>query len=649
MPTRKTKKHYPKPQPRTSQTTVMPIIALPQHLVNRIAAGEVVERPASVVKELLENSLDAHATQVTIDIEEGGKKLIRITDNGSGIPADQLHLAVAPHATSKIKSDQDLFAINSFGFRGEALASIASISQTEILSRPAEATEGALITVTAGQASDVSPAPSPPGTTITVRNLFMNTPARRKFLRTASTEMGHITEQFTRVALAHTDVALTLNHNNRTVHQLPAGQSLRQRIAALFNPELADSVIAVNRQDPDAQISGLIAPPQAARSGSQWQYVFLNRRFIRDRFVTHAIREAYRSMLEVNRQPVVFIFITIPPDAVDVNVHPAKIEVRFADSNRIHSQVLAAIRDRLLSTDLSVDFQPSTAGILPASLTPQDPNQPAESEEDRRRRVRQAMVDFFKNQPPNSHSNLPSPNTPATTSTAPPFTLSPSAPPQTKPLNFTNNQPTPTTDTQDTTSIETPDTIAPRAFVQIHNTYIVAETPQGLIIIDQHALHERILYEQLNDNLLQGPLPTQRLLIPETIDVTAAHIAALEDAAPILADLGIIIEQFGPTTIALQGLPPLLARTNPTTFVTELLDFFVANPAKKSREEILHPILDIMACKAAVKAGDPLTPQEIQNLLKQLPQTNRPTTCPHGRPTTINLTLAQLEKQFKRT
>ena len=674
----------------------MPTIAvLPQHLVNRIAAGEVVERPASVVKELLENSLDAGATQVTVEIEDGGKKLIRISDDGCGMDAENLPLAVAPHATSKISCDDDLFAIGTLGFRGEALASIASISQLEILSRPGEQIEGARLTISAGELDGPVPAPAAPGTTITIRNLFHNTPARRRFLRTAATELGHITERFTRIALAHTHVQMTLVNNGRTVHQLPADQSLRERIGVLFSPELAADLLPISRRDPDGEITGLIAPPITSRTGSQWQYIFLNSRYIRDRFIGHAIREAYRGMIDSNRQPVVFIFITIPPDAVDVNVHPAKTEVRFADSNRMHSQVLAALRDRLLSSDLSTPLHDKT---LQQDDGPRGSTAGAEPDEQRRERVRQAMADFFKSSgqaaSANSHprstmapgvsrgggtgygASVESDNRPGNAVTgnpeiatgSPAASSRPTCPNDAAAVAIHPVQPTreqaaafgtlpATSPGHQTGASATPAATPPEdhtsssltRFLQIHNTYLVAETDEGLMIVDQHALHERIIYEQLNRRLHGGPLPCQRCLIPETIDVTGAQIAALEEAAPLLKELGVMLEQFGPTTVAVQGFPAMIERASPVAFVADLLDLFVSQANKVTREELLHHVLDMIACKAAVKAGDPLSDAEIKNLLDQRYLVDRAGSCPHGRPTTITLTRAQLEKQFKRT
>jgi len=661
------------------------IATLPQLLVNKIAAGEVVERPASVVKELLENSLDAGAKRVAVDIEDGGKRLIRISDDGCGIAPDQLPLAVAPHATSKIAQEADLYTIASFGFRGEALASIASVSQVDIVSRQADAIEGAALTINGGDLAPTTPAAGAPGTTITVQNLFFNTPARRKFLRRPNTEMGHISEQFTRVALANPDVHLTLSHNGRLLHELPAGASLRDRVAALFSRELAQGLLSVARRERDIEIDGLIGLPQHSRPSSQWQYVFLNGRCIRDRFISHALREAYRGLMEPSRQPVVFLFLRVPAEAVDVNVHPAKTEVRFADSNVIHSQVLAALRDRLLSTDLSATYQGShnaTARKGQSAPNPQ-PGQSCETEtpEQRRERVRRAMADFFKTSgPPQNTPNAPpapttptgemtqtGPNTAPTmnSDTRPPL---PSAIPDTSPdhapeapaqpaSQYAADHPSPAPDPSTApqanpaaTPPAQPGELEPsKHYVQIHNSYLVTESDDGMVIVDQHALHERIIYERLHQQVSNGTLSSQRLLIPETVDVTANQMAAMEKAGPLLESLGVLLEPFGPRTVAVQGFPTLLERVGPAEFVGDLLDLLVAQAGKVSREQLLHELLDMMACKAAVKAGDPLTQQEIEALLAQGKNVDRASNCPHGRPTSIKLSLAQLEKQFKRT
>ena len=641
-----------------------PIALLPGHLVNRIAAGEVVERPASVVKELLENALDAGASRIRVEIEDGGKKLIKVIDNGCGIEPGQMMLAFTSHATSKIASDDDLFAIETLGFRGEALASIASISHAEAVSRTADRPEGTRLQLSGDRAGEPAPASSPVGTAISIGNLFFNTPARRKFLRTTNTELGHIVTQFTRIALAHTATQLTLIHNGRALYELPGGQALRERIGALLSAELAEGLIPVQRSDRGVEVSGLLGRPEQGRAGTQWQFAFVNGRFVRDRFIAHALREAYRGLMPGDRQPVFFVFLKIDPANVDVNVHPAKIEVRFADSNVIHSQVLATVREKLLGTDLAVPMttrqgqrstadQTQGAGGSVAS---------AESPEQRAVRTRQAMADFFESAQRNHSQPRPSeatrghagapgaPAKPRGTSYAGENTTayrpSDSQAPPCRPANHQGAAGIPATAPA---GAEPAVSGAPLGCLQVHNSYLVTQSNDGVLIIDQHALHERIIYQELRRQHNAGPLPCQRCLIPETIDVTPEQMAAVENAGELLAELGVLIESFGPRTIAVQGYPALLQKTPAADFLADLLDLLTGQPAQPKRTELIGHLLEMIACKAAVKAGDRLTVPEIENLLRQRDSIEQTATCPHGRPTTISLTLGQLAKQFKRT
>ncbi len=663
------------------------IAVLSQQMVNKIAAGEVVERPASVLKELMENSLDAHATQIRVELEDGGRKLIQVSDNGIGMTADDLQLAFIPHATSKLSSEEDLYNIGTLGFRGEALASIASVSQVKAVTRARGAIEAAQLIINGGRAEPVKPAAAPEGTTISVRNLFYNTPARRKFLRTANTEMSHLTEQFVRLGLVNSNVGFVLIHNGRKIHDLPAHSSVTERIARFFSPELADGLMPIKRIERNhshstIEITGYIARPQHSRANTQWQYVFLNGRHIRDKFISHAIREAYRGMLEINRQPIVFLFINMPPDQVDVNVHPAKTEVRFSNSNMVHSQVLAAIRDKLLSTDLTVTMRTDRLGTT--TNTPVTSNTTAkaiandnmtgstnstnianetnpETLQEHRQRVRQAMADFFNHSAPQKRhtinnqnkTSFPTEHFPAPVSGSS-ATISRhipaySTPPQYDRLQDYRNQSGSYAAPNTKPSPETTPQSQSLRFMQIHNAYIVIETPEGMVIIDQHALHERILYEKMLANLQTGPLPSQRCLIPEVIDVTPAQMAVLQRDSETLRQFGIQLEQFGPSSVAIQAFPVLLDKAKPTEVISDLLDSLAEQSGKVSKEELIHHLLDTIACKAAVKAGDKLNDMEIASLLAQRKHIDRSGNCPHGRPTTIRMTLAELNKQFKRT
>jgi len=619
----------------------MPIRVLPVHLVNKIAAGEVIERPASIVKELVENSLDAGATRIEVTIEDGGKKLISVSDNGCGMDSDDLAKAFVPHATSKLAGEDDLFSISTMGFRGEALASVGSISHAHIRTRRADSPDGGGFEITAsGQTvEDVRPCASAPGTTVTVRDLFFNTPARRKFLRTANTESAHVTEQIARLALPHPHVAFLYSHNGRKVHDLPACETTRQRIGDLFGDELADSLLTVPSRGDEMSLAALIGPPSAARGSGKWQYFFLNGRYIRDRVLSHSLREAYRGLLDPRRWPVAFVFIEVPPGDVDVNVHPSKIEVRFRNSQQVHGLLLASLRETLNKSNLT-----PAASLGPDAADTPD-SDPAAA--DRRNSLRQAMADFFKSAPPpQPHLSFPESHGPRGGSSGPP----PMAEKFPLPLD---NAPSPaaTVDQLPPSPVpqETVSTGGTAAF-QVHDSYIVAECPDGVIIVDQHALHERVIYNDLQARLASGPLTAQRMLIPQTLTVTADEADLLAVNEELLARLGIEVVPFGPETIAIQQFPTLLAERGAQgpEFLREVLDT-LGEDTSAGPEQLIENVLQVMACKAAIKAGQPLSHAEMESLIARREDVEKSSSCPHGRPTTLKLTLQDLEKQFKRT
>jgi len=589
------------------------IVALDENMINMIAAGEVIERPASVVKELTENSIDAGATKITITIEDGGRKLISITDNGSGMDAEDLTKAFEAHATSKIKTSDDLKNIGTLGFRGEALASIASVAIVKATSRTAELLNGNCLNIDCGQKTDIAPCSADVGTTITIRDLFYKLPARRKFLKTANTEFSHIAEQFTRIALANSQLDLTLIHNNREIHHLSANQPIRARIAELFSSEVAENLIDTAGDEKQMKIFALLGRPQFAKTNSKFQYVFLNGRFIRDKFITHAIKESYRGSIEPSRFPVAFIFLQMPYEDYDVNVHPTKTEVRFYNSNLVHSQILATLRQALMGANLdtSVNFtdrprQFSTGGA---------------------NKITDAMAEFFKKHRP--AANQPRLNfTGQGTSTKYQPAYSPSD------VTITN---------------QIPADLPRRTFIQIHDSFIIAEDEEGFMIIDQHALHERILYEDLRRRTGSGKLESQKLLIPETIQLTETQRQTLTDNADIIERLGVEIADFGPKTVAVQAFPTLLAKAEPANFIEELADLLIEKGPTLDAETLLDEVLHMAACKAAVKAGYKLADPEIAQLIADKDKTEHSSHCPHGRPSTIRFSITELEKQFKRT
>ena len=630
---------------------------LPPSLVNRIAAGEVIERPASVVKELVENALDAAASEIIVEVEDGGRELVRVIDNGGGIPPADLPLAFASHATSKLIDDEDLFRISTKGFRGEALASIGSVSHAKILSRAAEDRGGCAYEIhnRGGAIGDPQAAAGNAGTTIEIRNLFFNVPARRKFLKGTQTEFGHISEMVLRLALPHPSVAFKLLHNNREVLDLPKTDA-RDRLLRAWPQEFGEQSLAVDERDAEIRLYGLIGLPELARPTAKYQYLYLNGRPIRDRFIQHALREAYRGLTEPGRHPAGILLIDVPPADVDVNVHPTKSEVRFRDSGRIHGLVMAAVREKLLGSDLT----PSAVAFGNVA--------PVES---MRADLKQKLADFFKSAVPGAEapaaSGDSSPASPANSrgdawlrmepaTTQPPMEW-PSAParPQSAPPAMSaapDPHPDPLPEyraSQDRPVQESGPAPNASPAIQLHNSYLVAQSDDGMIIIDQHALHERIMYEELSARIMRGPLESQRLLIPETIPVSSGQMAMLEQIQPLLERLGIEVAPFGPSTVAVQSFPSFLSKLEPGTFVTELLERGEQELLDLHEEELLHEILDMMACKAAVKAGDPLSPAEIEALLARRELVERSSNCPHGRPTTLRLSLRDLEKQFKRT
>ncbi len=589
-------------------------------MVNMIAAGEVIERPASVVKELIENSIDAGATKITVSVEDGGRKLLSVTDDGCGMDAEDLAAAFESHATSKIKNSNDLLGISTLGFRGEALASIASVAQVKATSRTKDSAGANCIEIDCGNKSNVSPASADYGTTIQVRDIFYKLPARRKFLKTANTEMGHITEHFTRIALANADLDMTLHHNGRELYRLSGKQDIRRRIAELFSSELSENLIETESTEKNLNIFALLGKPDISRTNNKFQYVFLNGRFIRDKFISHAIKEAYRGNLEPNRYPVVFLFIQMPYENYDVNVHPTKIEVRFYNTNLIHSQILGCLREKLLGTNLQTQAKlPITTSSAAAG------GKSIHAAHHRNKEIADAMAEFLKKHRPVQTQQQ----------------FAPAPKKHVVPLHPDTGQ------IENRTAPSLP--AGTSQFLQVHNSFIVAETEDGFIIIDQHALHERIIYEDLRRRIKKSNLESQKLLIPESLPLTETQTSALEANTELLEKLGIELAPFGPGTYAIQAFPTILAKAVPLDFVRDLIDLLTDKALNLNAEELLDEVLNMAACKAAIKAGQKLTNNEIEQLLADAERIDRAARCPHGRPTIIKFLTTELEKQFKRT
>lgn len=682
----------------------MPTIRqLSTSVINKIAAGEVIERPASVVKELLENAVDAGATRIDVHLESGGCDLVRITDNGCGIEPEQLMLAVASHATSKIVDADDLFRVATLGFRGEALASIAEISQLTIRSRTADSTEGAELVVHGGVAQPIMPCAAPIGTTLEVRNLFFNTPVRRKFLRQAQTEIGHCTEAFTRIALASEHIHFTLRHNERLLFDLPAGD-WRRRIGLLIGKEIELALIPIEAADDSTKLYGYTCDPQQNRSSNKLQYLFLNGRHIRDRSLQHALSEAYRGLLLTGRFPICFLRIEMPADTVDVNVHPSKLEVRFQDGGRLYSMILGTLRKKFLATDLTARLH-----------RPQGATETATSSMDESALAahRRELVDWAKGALGQPVSDAPAARLAAAdlsqgslaalyeqnpdralslTTIAPPvnypaqyaasyasrasvdaapveaplypgsFHVAHTAPPA--PLAAPSSADLLLDPALDESTAVSPEPrelpavrprLAPGVPVmssigfQVHQRYLVTENDEGMVVIDQHALHERILYEQLKTKVMSGKLECQRLLVPEPVTLTPSEAVAVLEARETLSTLAIDVEPFGGDTVLVSSYPAMLSGVAVGPLLRHVVDQLVAGNKGVDRRNVLDDLLNMIACKAAIKAGDRLSPEEITALLLQRNHYENTHHCPHGRPTALVFSREELDKRFKRT
>jgi DNA mismatch repair protein MutL len=637
-------------------------------MINKIAAGEVIERPASVIKELVENSLDAGASRIDVSVENGGADLIRIADNGCGIEPDQLKLAVSPHATSKLADAEDLFRVQTFGFRGEALASVAEISQFTLKSRTAGNTDGAVIHSNGGEHSEMTPCGLPIGTQIEVKNLFFNTPVRRRYMKSAATEFGHISETFVRLVLPHPSIHFTLKHNGRTLHELPPTSDPVSRIRQLFGEEAAKDLIPVESPPSAAvKVSGFVSHPNQSRPNNRMQYFFLNHRFIRDRSLQHALNEAYRGLLLGNRFPLAFLQIELPPDMFDVNVHPTKMEVRFLDTNRVYSGFLSAIREKFLTSDLRGKF---TSGGQASPATDISPDDPRKALDDSAAvKTRAAADDWLAKLPAQvSPQDQDSTNRPF----RPPLNtsfrdnLSIHRLPV-RPDIFRSR-----TQDGDGSGISPPDPVpvyrgevsdraafSPKGnlIVQMLNRYLVMETETGIAMIDQHALHERILYEKLKSALdtcrqtadtVPPRLESQRILVPVPADLAPNELSCVLENIPFFQTLGLTVEPFGGSTVLISAIPAMLANIPPMEILLSLVEPILSAGKKLEPAELLEEMLHSMACKAAVKAGDKISSESMRELVALAEKEINSHHCPHGRPSTLVFSREEIDKMFRR-
>lgn len=655
-----------------------PIRDLPDELISQIAAGEVVERPASVVRELVDNALDAGATQITVRLSAGGVRLITVEDDGGGIPHEELPVALRRHATSKITNLNDLETVATMGFRGEALAAIASVSEMSLLSRPIAQSNAFLLDARSGE---LRPAARSTGTTVEVKELFFSTPARRKFLKTDATELAHCIESVRRHALARPDVGFAIWHEGKLVEQWRAtfvlGQgdaqdALARRLSDVLGEDFVTQSVAVQHRVGPVTVTGRAGLPDAARSRPDHQYCYVNGRFVRDKVLTHAARSAYEDVLHGHKQPIYALYVEIDPARVDVNVHPTKIEVRFRDSREVHQAVrhavenaLAAPRAAALAAAAGAAASADTGSTAQAPIENFKPNQPlalnrqaqaAIKFEERGHHVAdlQALWGPRKEDAATPSAGLTAPlvnwgaaaNTGEADAMPQPVTPTSFAPPAAAWAN--NSTAKETTWPQGQGGNDTAWPLG-KAVAQLHGVYILAENAQGMVIVDMHAAHERIVYERLKSQVDSGArIASQPLLIPATFAATPQEVATAEESAEVLATLGMEVVPFSPKTLAVRAVPTTLAQGDPVELARSVLAELAAHDATTVVQRARNEILGTMACHGAVRANRKLTIDEMNALLRQMETTDRSDQCNHGRPTWRQLSMKELDALFLR-
>ena len=589
------------------------IRVLPPDVANQIAAGEVIERPASVVKELVENALDAGASRISLRLEGGGADLVEVADDGCGITAEDAPRALLRHATSKVRVASDLNRVMTFGFRGEALPSIGSVSRLTLTTSTGDG-EAVRVCVEGGRVLAPEPAAHPRGTTVRVEALFRNAPARRKFLRAPGTEAGHALDHLGRIAAAHPAVAFRLTIHDRPAFDWPAAAGIAERALQILGREAGDALLQVASSSGAIRLRGLVSPPGIERPSPRHEWLYVNGRPIRDRRLLHAVMQAYAAILPHGRFPIVFLFLEMPSEEVDVNVHPAKSEVRFARPTAVHELIRRGIRETLARARPFATFDGPT--FVPEEarhdFTPSDPAafqgitlaEPGGALDDRLRAA----------------ASLVSPERSAGAGVAPlPSAATPLAPPSLL-----------------------------RALAQFRDTYILAAAPDGLVIVDQHAAHERVLYERLLKDASEARVERQRLLFPLVLEVAPPQRAAFEAERGAFETLGFALEAFGPGSLRVEEVPGLLPAAGAERLVRALLDELLDEQSPRAPEETRHRIAALSACHAAVRANEPLPHAALERLMADLLRARAPMTCPHGRPTVLRLPIERLEREFGR-
>jgi len=563
---------------------------LSEKVASQIAAGEVVERPASVVRELIDNSVDAGATRIVINIENGGKTLIRVSDNGTGMDRDDLLLCAERHATSKISELLDLFSVRTLGFRGEAVPSIAAVSRMVITSRTLDQLGGFRLTLQGGKIKELEETGAPVGTTVEVRDLFFNTPARKKFLRSAATETDHIVDTLSRIALPFTALSFRLDEGEKTLLSLPSVESDQSRLSALFGHEVADSMIPMEREIQGLRLRGYLSPPEKDRARGDHLFIYVNRRSVRERLLTHAVIEGYGSRLMKGRYPYAVIFIEIEPSLVDVNVHPAKQEVRFHENRLVHEAVKTAVDDSL---------RQKTAALFHVPLPS------ADSVGERNGRIAEPMADYASYP---GEATIPRPRE---------FQV---------PLMIKES---------------------PVVLGQLKETYILCETKEGLLLVDQHAAHERRVYERLKKSYENSNLECQPFLLPPRVEFSPSETRTIQKKMEELSKVGVSLEHFGGETFVVRSVPNILVNVDWKFFLREAIPLLEEQGTVKG-DQLVDRLLSLMACHGAIRAGQRLSHEEMVSLVENLGEVEVPTNCPHGRPVFKRLSFYEIEKMFRR-
>ena len=637
---------------------------LPDNLANQIAAGEVVERPASVIKELVENAIDAGGKRIQIDVELGGRRLMRVSDNGEGMGRDDGILAFERHATSKIKTLEDLARIGTLGFRGEALASIASVAKVELITKTNEDQIATRVNVEGGKLIDVKDAARDTGTTITVRDLFFNTPARRKFMRSEATENYHLTGIATHYALAHPEIAFTMTNNGREVLRVSPAKDLRERAFQIFGGNLLESLLPVNGgREFVARVTGFISAPRERRTTRDAQYFFVNNRFVRDKTIAGGLLEGYRSVLPHGVYPVAFLFLEMPLEEIDVNVHPAKTEIRFRRGEAVKDVIAEAVRTALVSAGITGDAGPELEVIhQPASVEPvgkqfeqaginfgneskiertvdcetepiqaQGLNAAARSETD--------FSGFTENRPVERHTEYETD-----------FVIEPQKQARSAIAGYAELPPV-NSAAKLAKPIEVEQILASkiRPLGQMHDSFIVAVDDEGLLLIDQHVAHERILFDKYRKSETERSIESQNLLLPETIDLSPAQSEAFQLIEDDLETLGFGVMRLSGRTIAIKSIPTDLPASEARNLLAEILDTIEMEKRGSPKSTLRDDIAASLACKAAIKINMTLTPEKMHWLIDRLLVTSSPTTCPHGRPVILRFSMKDIERGFHRT